>query len=140
MKKSIEERMEELKQEALIVNLKLQLEEERQKTDELKKRLSQTDGGSPLVVKEDVIGKRTGRLDLLPKCRVCDYVECAGIGGSDWYNQICKKETLIVKEEILIPPSNTTISYMEPSDYAKWGFFDFESTIPGLKFEDLQQL
>jgi hypothetical protein len=45
-----------------------------------------------------------------------------------------------VKDEILIPPSNITISYMEPSDYEKWGFFDFESIIPGLEFEDLQQL
>ena len=94
MKKSIEERMEKLKQEALIVNLKLQLEEERQKTEELKKRLSQTDGESSLVV----------------------------------------------KEEITIPPSNTTLVYMQPSDYEKWGFIDFESIIPGLKLEDLQQL
>lgn len=94
MKKSIEERMEKLKQEALIVNLKLQLEEERQKTEELKKRLSQTDGGSPLVV----------------------------------------------KEEITIPPSNTTLVYMQPTDYEKWGFLDFEGIIPGLELEDLQQL
>ena len=94
MKKSIEERMEELKQEALIVNLKLQLEEERQKTDELKKRLSQTDGESPLVI----------------------------------------------KEEILIPPSYQTLVYMQPSDYEECRFLDFEGIIPGLKFEDLQQL
>lgn len=48
--------------------------------------------------------------------------------------------SLVIKEEILIPPSNLTTLYMEPSDYEKWVFSDFEGIITGLKFEDLQQL
>jgi len=99
-----------------------------------------TEEPEPFVVKEDAVGKRTGRLDLLPKCRVCDDVECAGIGGEDWFKQVCKKETLIVKEEIRIPPSDLTLMYMEPTDYESWAYWDFEGIIPGLEFEDLQEL
>lgn len=51
-----------------------------------------------------------------------------------------KQETLVVKEEILIPPSDLTLTYMEPTDYEKWTFGDFEGIIPGLEFEDLQEL
>lgn len=50
------------------------------------------------------------------------------------------QETLFVKEEILIPPSDLTLTYMEPTDYEKWIFGDFEGIIPGLEFEDLQEL
>ena len=51
-----------------------------------------------------------------------------------------KQETLVVKEEILIPPTDLTLAYMEPTDYEKWTFGDFEGIIPGLEFEDLQEL
>ena len=51
-----------------------------------------------------------------------------------------KQETLFVKEEIIIPPSDLTLAYMQPSDYEKWRFWDFEGIIPGLEFEDLQEL
>ena len=55
MKKSIEERMEQLKQEEIIINLKIQLEEERRKREELEKSIGSPGGDSPLVVKESRI-------------------------------------------------------------------------------------
>ena len=50
------------------------------------------------------------------------------------------ESSLVAKEEKLIPPSNLSVVYMQPEDYAKWGFIDFEGIIPGLKFGDLQVL
>lgn len=55
-------------------------------------------------------------------------------------NQTPEEPPLVVKEEILIPPSDLTLTYMEPTDYEKWTFGDFEGIIPGLEFEDLQEL
>lgn len=55
-------------------------------------------------------------------------------------NQAGGESSLVIKEEILIPPSYQTLVYMQPSDYEKWVFSDFEGIITGLKFEDLQQL
>jgi len=55
-------------------------------------------------------------------------------------NQTPEESTLVVKEEILIPPTDLTLAYMQPSDYAKWEFWDFEGIIPGLELEDLQEL
>lgn len=51
-----------------------------------------------------------------------------------------EQETLTVKEEIIIEPDATTLMYMEPADYETWRFGDFEGIIPGLEFEDLQEL
>ena len=50
------------------------------------------------------------------------------------------KETLELKEEVMIPPSNLSLEYMGPTDYERWRFWDFEGIIPGLDFEDLQEL
>ncbi|MCK5022356.1 MAG: hypothetical protein KAR54_03855, partial [Candidatus Pacebacteria bacterium] len=55
-------------------------------------------------------------------------------------NQAGGESSLVIKEEILIPPSYQTLVYMQPSDYEECRFLDFEGIIPGLKFEDLQQL
>ena len=55
LKKSIEERMEQLKQEEIIINLKIQLEEERRKRKDLEKSIGRPGGDSPLVVKESRI-------------------------------------------------------------------------------------
>jgi len=51
-----------------------------------------------------------------------------------------KQETPVVKEEIIMPPSDTYPLCIEPTDYEQWRFWDFEGSIPGLEFEDLYEL
>lgn len=51
-----------------------------------------------------------------------------------------KHEAPAVKEDIIMPPSDLDLEYMDPADYEKWEFWNFEVIIPGLELEDLQEL